>query len=35
MAKKLINVGRTGNDGAGDKIRAAFIKINENFDEVY
>lgn len=35
MAKQTINVGTTANDGTGDKLRAAFIKANENFTEVY
>lgn len=29
-----INVGTLPNDGNGDTLRAAFIKVNENFDEV-
>ena len=35
MAKKVINVGTVPNDGTGDSIRAAFIKVNEMTDEVY
>lgn len=35
MAKKIINVGQTSNDRDGDSLRAAFIKINGNFDELY
>lgn len=35
MAKKIINVGIEGNDGSGDAIREAFIKVNENFNELY
>ena len=35
MAKQLIGIGNTRNDGTGDTLRAASIKINENFDEVY
>jgi hypothetical protein len=35
MAKQTINLGTSANDGTGDKLRTAFEKINENFDEVY
>lgn len=35
MAKQTINVGTTANDGTGDTLRASFIKVNENFTEVY
>jgi len=35
MAKQLINVGTTPNDGLGDPIRTAYIKCNDNFDELY
>lgn len=35
MAKQTINVGNTFNDGLGEPIRTALIKINENFDELY
>ena len=35
MAEQDINVGTTGNDGTGDKLRVAFIKIESNFDELY
>jgi hypothetical protein len=35
MAKQLINVGSTANSRTGDNLRTAFIKINENFAEVY
>jgi hypothetical protein len=31
MAVQLINVGRLANDGTGDDLREAFIKINQNF----
>lgn len=31
MALEQINVGGTVNDGTGDDLRAAFIKINQNF----
>ena len=29
-----INVGASANDGTGDSLRAAFIKINDNFDQI-
>ncbi len=35
MAKQTINVGAAANDGTGDTLRAASIKINSNFTEVY
>lgn len=35
MAKQTINVGTGPNTGAGDALRDALIKVNENFDEVY
>jgi hypothetical protein len=35
MAKQTINIGTLPNDGTGDRLRTAFQKINENFDEVY
>ena len=35
MVKKVINVGVEGNDATGDPIREAFIKSNENFNELY
>jgi hypothetical protein len=35
MAKQTINVGSRPNDGTGDSIRRAAIKINENFTENY
>lgn len=35
MAKQTINVGTTANDGTGDTLRASFVKVNENFTEVY
>jgi len=34
MAIEIINVGSSPNDGTGDPIRDAFIKCNENFDEL-
>lgn len=35
MAKQTINVGTVANDGTGDKLRAAFVKVNDNFTELY
>lgn len=35
MAKQLINVGTSANSRTGDNLRTAFIKINENFSEIY
>jgi hypothetical protein len=35
MAQELINIGVTADDGSGDTIRRAGIKINNNFTEVY
>lgn len=35
MTKQIVNIGRTENDRSGDTLRAAFNKINENFNEVY
>ena len=29
-----INVGASANDGTGDSLRAAFIKINDNFSNI-
>lgn len=34
MAIQLINTGTTANDGTGDSLKAAGIKINENFAEI-
>lgn len=34
MAVELINVGLIANDGTGDDLREAFIKINQNFEEL-
>jgi hypothetical protein len=34
MALQLINVGNIANDGTGDDLREAFIKINQNFEEI-
>jgi hypothetical protein len=35
MAQQIINVGATPNDGAGDPIRTAFTKCNNNFSQLY
>lgn len=34
MALQLINVGNIANDGTGDDLREAMIKINQNFEEI-
>lgn len=34
MAISLINVGNIANDGTGDDLREAFIKVNQNFEEL-
>ena len=35
MARQNINVGSKANDKAGDPLRTAFTKINDNFTELY
>ena len=35
MAKQIVNVGVSANDGSGDTIRASFDKCNDNFTELY
>jgi hypothetical protein len=35
MAQQIINVGSIPNDGQGDPLRTAYIKINQNFEELY
>ena len=35
MAKQVINIGTSANDGTGDQLRNAFDKLNDNFNEVY
>ena len=35
MAKQLVDVGFLPDDGTGDPLRNAFIKINDNFNEIY
>lgn len=34
MAVQLINIGQVANDGTGDDLREAMIKINANFEEL-
>lgn len=34
MAVQTINVGNIANDGTGDDLREAMIKVNQNFDEL-
>ena len=35
MGQQTLNVGTNANDGTGDTLRAAMIKVNENFTELY
>jgi hypothetical protein len=35
MARQIINVGATPDDGTGDPIRTAYQKCNNNFAELY
>ena len=35
MAKQVIDIGTTANDGTGDPLRSAFDKVNDNFTELY
>lgn len=35
MAKQIVNIGTSVNDGTGDPIRTGGEKINLNFDEIY
>ena len=34
MAVNLINIGNIANDGTGDDLREAFIKVNQNFEDL-
>lgn len=34
MAIQIINVGQVANDGTGDDLREAFVKINNNFEDL-
>jgi hypothetical protein len=35
MAREIINIGTSPNDGLGDPIRTAFTKTNNNFGELF
>lgn len=35
MARQTVNIGTNSNDGTGDKLRDAMVKINANFVELY
>ena len=35
MSKQIINTGTTANDGTGDALRVAFVKVNENFTDIF
>ncbi len=35
MAQQSLNIGTNANDGTGDNLRAAMVKVNENFAELY
>ena len=35
MAKQLVGIGTTINDGTGDSLRVGADKINDNFNEIY
>ena len=35
MSREIIDVGNAANDGAGDPLRTAMIKTNNNFAEIY
>ncbi len=35
MAKQIIDIGTTANDGTGDNLRGGGEKINDNFTELY
>ena len=35
MSKKVVNTGASANDGTGDFLRDAMVKINDNFSEIY
>lgn len=34
MALEVINIGNIANDGTGDDLRQAFIKVNQNFEDL-
>jgi hypothetical protein len=35
MSQQIVNVGAVPNDGSGDTLRDAMVKINSNFSELY
>jgi hypothetical protein len=35
MTKQIVNVGTNQDDGTGDNLRDAFVKVNANFTEIY
>ena len=35
MARQTVNTGSSANDGTGDTLRTAGVKINANFAELY
>ena len=35
MANSIINIGTLANDGTGDDLREAFIKVNNNFKKLF
>jgi hypothetical protein len=35
MSRKIINVGSAPLAGDGEQLRNAFIKVNDNFEEIY
>jgi hypothetical protein len=35
MSRKIINVGSAPLAGDGEQLRDAFIKVNDNFEEIY
>ena len=35
MAQETLNLGTNANSGDGDTLRAAMIKVNNNFTEIY
>ena len=34
MAVQLVNIGRIANDGTGDDLREAFVKINQSLEDL-
>ena len=34
MAIQTVNIGTIANDGTGDDLREAFVKVNNNFSEL-